>query len=254
MPANILACNLNSYGKFREHAYEHLHQIGLRNVEIGAPLPTDVGAVMGVLKHHGLAATSVIARCDVSDDAGIEAFAAPVAAAHAMGARVIFTSVKAGPIPRAEVCRRLRAMGDIAGSRGITLALETHPDLAQNGDVALETMRAIDHPHVRINYDTGNVYYYNRGVDGVAELGKILDYVGAVHLKDTIGGYETWNFPTLGQGLIDFPAVFRILNDRGFVGPFTLELEGIRGEALDEAATHQRVADSVAYLRGIGVA
>jgi L-ribulose-5-phosphate 3-epimerase len=253
MPANILACNLNSYGKFRENAYEHLAQIGVRHVEIGAPLPTDVGGVMGVLERHGLSATSVIARCDVGDDAGIEAFAAPVAAAHALGARIIFTSVKAGPIPRVDVCRRLRAMGDIAGSRGITLVLETHPDLAQNGDVALETMRAIEHPHVRINYDTGNVYYYNQGVDGLAELRKILDYVGAIHLKDTNGAYETWNFPTLGQGVVDFPAVFRLLNGRGFFGPFTLELEGIRGEALDEVGTRQRVADSVAYLRQIGV-
>jgi sugar phosphate isomerase/epimerase len=252
MPANILACNLNSYGKFREHAFEHLAQIGVRHVEIAAPLPTDVGGIMGDLERHGLTATSVIARCDVSDDAGIEAFAAPVAAAHALGARVIFTSVKAGPIPRVDVCRRLRAMGDIAGSRGITLALETHPDLAQNGDVALETMHAVDHPHVRINYDTGNVYYYNQGIDGVAELRKILDFVGAVHLKDTNGDFETWNFPTLGQGVVDFPALFHLLSGHGFTGPFTLELEGIRGENLDEAGTHKRVADSVAYLRRIG--
>src|SRR5207302_1865217 len=112
-----------------------------------------------------------------------------------------------------------------------------HPDLAHNGEVALGTMRAIDHPNVRINYDTGNVYYYNEGVDGVAELRKILEYVGAVHLKDTSGGYRAWNFPALGQGVVNFPEIFRLLNGRGFYGPFTMELEGIQGETLDEAAT-----------------
>jgi sugar phosphate isomerase/epimerase len=253
MAANLLACNLNSYGKFRTGAFEHLAQIGVRHVEIAAPSPPEVESVAALLRTHGLSATSLIARCDVGSDAGIEAFAAPVAAAHALGARILFTSVKAGPIPLPDVCRRLRAMGEIAGARGVTLALETHPDLAHNGDVALETMRGVDHPHVRINYDTGNVYYYNRGVDGVAELRKILDYVAAVHLKDTSGEYETWNFPTLGQGVCDFPEIFRLLNAHGFHGPFTLELEGVRGEELTEAQVRQRVADSVEYLRRIGV-
>jgi L-ribulose-5-phosphate 3-epimerase len=253
MPANLLACNLNSYGKFREGAYEHLAQIGVKNVEIAAPAAAEAGAVAALLEKYGLAASSVIARCEVSDDVGIEAFADPVAAAHSLGAKVIFTSVKADPLPRVDVCRRLRAMGEIAGARGITLAIETHPDLAQNGDVALETMQAIGHRHVGINYDTGNVYYYNQGVDGVAELRKILDHVAGVHLKDTNGGYRAWNFPTLGQGVCNFPEIFRLLNARGFYGPFTLELEGIEGENLDEAQTRRRVADSVEYLRRIGV-
>jgi sugar phosphate isomerase/epimerase len=252
MPDNVLACNLNSYGKFRDGAFAHLQRLGVRHVEIAAPLPAEVPATLERLQRHGLSATSVIARCDVSEDAGVDAFAAPVDAAHALGARVIFASVKADPIPMPDVCRRLRAMGEVAGARGITLALETHPDLAHNGDIALQTMRAIDHPGVRINYDTGNVYYYNEGIDGIVELRKILDYVAAVHLKDTSGAYRTWHFPTLGQGVCDFPALFRLLNGRGFYGPFTLELEGIRDENLDEVQTQQRVADSVAYLRKIG--
>src|SRR5438067_13720498 len=138
MPSNILACNLNSYGKFRDGAYEHLAQIGVKHVEIGAPAASEAAGVAAILERHGLTATSVIGTCDVSDDAGIEAFAVPLAGAQALGARVIFTSVKAGPLPRVDVCRRLRAMGELAGARGITIAIETHPDLAHNGDVALE--------------------------------------------------------------------------------------------------------------------
>ena len=57
----------------------------------------------------------------------------------------------------------------------------------------------------------------------------------------------------LGEGIVDFPAVFRLLNERGFQGPFTMELEGIGGENLSEEQQQQRVAASVGYLRGHGL-
>ena len=68
-------------------------------------------------------------------------------------------------------------------------------------------MKGVNHPNVRINFDTGNIYFYNQNTDVVAELRKIIDYVASVHLKETDGGYESWNFPALGKGVVDFPAV-----------------------------------------------
>lgn len=112
-------------------------------------------------------------------------------------------------------------------------------------------MEAIKHPAVRVNFDTANVYFYNQNVTAVGELGKVIDYVASVHLKDTTGGYEDWTFPTLGTGVVDFAEVFRMLNARGFAGPFTMELEGTKGVELDEAGQLKYIADSVAYLRRI---
>jgi inosose dehydratase len=142
-------------------------------------------------------------------------------------------------------------MGDIAAQLGVKVAMETHPDLITNGDVASQTMRAIAHPNVGINFDTANIYYYNEGTDSVTELRKVLDHVFSVHLKDTNGKPRTWYFPTLGQGVVDFPAIFQLLLDRGFRGPFTMELEGIEGENLTEEQQLQRVAQSFDYARGI---
>ena len=59
--------------------------------------------------------------------------------------------------------------------------------------------------------------------------------------------------PTLGEGVVDFKAVFQTLNDAGFYGPFTMELEGIEGENLDEAGAQARVAGSLQHLKDIGV-
>ena len=42
---NILSCNIGSYGKYRDGAYEHLVQLGVKQVEIGAPALADVEEV-----------------------------------------------------------------------------------------------------------------------------------------------------------------------------------------------------------------
>jgi len=122
-----------------------------------------------------------------------------------------------------------------------------------NGEVGRQTMQGVDHPNVRINFDTANVYFYNRGVTAVGELEKVIDYVASVHLKESTGKFEDWVFPVLGTGVVDFPEIFRMLNGRGFCGPFTMELEGTKGVEFDEAGQLKYIADSAAYLRRIGV-
>jgi L-ribulose-5-phosphate 3-epimerase len=248
----LLACNLGSYGRHREVAWEHLPSIGVRHVEIGVPQADHVEAVRARLAAHGLTASTLQAPCDASSDEGIAQFGRAADVARQMGVKILFVSVKEGDAPRAEVYRRLRAMGDLAGERDVILAVETHPAVAHNAEAALATMAGVDHARVRLNFDTGNIYFYNEGADAVAELARVAPYVAAVHLKETDGGYRSWNFPALGEGVVDFPAVFRILAERGFQGPCTMELEGVQGETLTEEGARARVASSVEYLRRIG--
>ena len=93
---------------------------------------------------------------------------------------------------------------------------------------------------------------YNENMTAVGELAKVIDYVASIHLKDTSGIYQEWNFPVLGTGVVDFPEIFRMLDGRGFAGPFTMELEGTKGVKFDEAGQLRYIADSAAYLRRIG--
>ena len=250
---NIIACNLGSYRQFRAGAYAHLAKIGLTNVEIGAPSAESVDALQSELDAHGLTATSLLGRCDVQSETVVSDFQTTLDTAAQMGVNIIFVSVHAGDTDRNVVHDRLRAIGENAAPAGVKVCLETHPDMAHNGDIALETMKAVNHPNICVNFDTGNVYYYNHNVTAVSEVEKVIPYVGAVHLKDTNGGYRTWHFPTLGEGVVDFKAVFQTLNAAGFYGPFTMELEGIEGENLDEAGVQARVAGSLQHLKDIGV-
>jgi len=251
MSSNLIAVNIGSYRKFREGAYAHLEEIGIRHVEIPVPAAEQLEQAQQRLRDHGLSASSLNCPCDLALDA--ESLRDKLAVGQAMGVSLFFISAKCGDLPKPEAYRRLHARAELAAEYGITLSLETHPDLGENATEARATILATGHPHLRWNLDTANLYYYNQNVDAVSEARKGLDLIASVHLKDTNGGYRAWWFPALGEGVVDFKGVFDLLNDRGFHGPFTFELEGIEGEELDEAATRERVARSLGYLKGLGV-
>jgi inosose dehydratase len=148
----------------------------------------------------------------------------------------------------------LRRLGDFAVQCGVTLALETHKGPTQNARAMLALLGEVDHPQVRLNFDTGNIAYYNHGADVCRELEQVKHLVSNVHLKDNRGGFEEWHFPAVGDGGgVDFAGVRRILDAAGFAGACTIEIEGIGGErepGLEER--HQRIKRSVAHLRACG--
>ena len=118
----------------------------------------------------------------------------------------------------------------------------------------LALMAEVDHPKVRLNFDTGNIAYYNDAADPVAELDRVKHLVRSVHLKDNRGGFEDWYFPALGDGgAVDFRRIREILDGVGFLGPYTIEIEGIGGETEPGPLARQdRVDRSVAHLRALG--
>lgn len=244
---NVLACRATHPQHFAA-----IRAAGLSHAEISVPRREQLQEVQAQLRAHGLAASSVAVRMDVKSDDGIAHVEDAFKTVHELGSRIVFTSVRADEADRKDVYRRLRRVGDIAGEYGLTVALETHPDLVTNGALGRSTMDAVAHPHIRVNFDTANVYYYNEGTNAVAELERVLPYVGAVHLKDTMGGYRSGEFPPIGQGVVDFPAVFRQLTQHGYAGPFTFEIEG---EVLQRGNPETAFADflqaSVQYLAGL---
>ena len=250
---NSLACRSDSYGRFQSIAYEHLAELGVRYVEIALPPPDRISDTLAELERYGLSASSIHAGLALKNPGIGSEYVRVARAARELGAQNIFVSATMGELGPATAYGRLREVGDACAEEDVTLVLETHPDLVTNGDTARRTMENVGHPNVRVNWDTANVHYYNEGIDEISELTTVLEYVGGVHLKDTNGGYHTHHFPPIGQGVVDYPAVFRVLNESGFYGPFTIELEGIEGVVLDEDGTKAMFAESVAYLRGIGV-
>jgi sugar phosphate isomerase/epimerase len=244
-----LACRLASYGKYQETAWTHLPALGVHHVFLSVPRADEVEAVQRKLAAHRLKPLVMRGQTDLGDARCLDELAAQLAVCETMGVHYLFLSPKHSGIDKGAAYERLRRAGEIARRHGVTIALETHPDLGANAEAHLETMRRVNHPNIRVNFDTGNITYYNDGADVVAELKKIVAYVATVELKDHGGKVRTWDFPALGRGKIDFVGVLAVLKEHGYTGPITIEVEGIEGQSWDEAETKAAIADSVAFLR-----
>ena len=244
-----LACRLSCYGPYQDAGWAHLGTIGVRHVFLPVPAPGEVAALRKRLAQNHLTPLVFRGQTDLGKPDCVEELAVQLATCEAMGVHYLFLSPKHTGVDKATACDRLRRAGDVAKRHGVVITLETHPDLGTNAAAHIKTMKRIDHPNVRVNFDTGNITYYNPGGDAVAELARVIDYVGTVELKDHDGVPQGWNFPALGRGKVDFAGVVRVLKDHGYRGPITIEVEGVRGQTWNEEQTKQVIAESVNYLR-----
>lgn len=155
---------------------------------------------------------------------------------------------------RARVVANLKRLGDLAAELGLTIALETHQGPTENARAMLDLTAEIDRENVGINFDTGNIYYYNQNVDLYYELEQIKGSVRNLHLKDCRGGYQDWYFPALGEGgAVDFSRILSIMNSVGYAGIYTIEIEGILGETEPgDVERERRVLESVKHLHACG--
>ncbi len=152
------------------------------------------------------------------------------------------------------IAGNLHTIGNVAADCGIMLALETHKGPTQNASAMLQTLEAVDHPAVRLNFDTGNIAYYNQGMTPMDELKKVASLVVNVHVKDNRGQLEDWFFPALGEGgAVDFTSIRETLDAQNYKGAYTVELEGIGGEpepGLEERV--DRLRKSYEWLKSCG--
>lgn len=273
-----ISCYSNCYGPPGVRtAVEHLRDAGLRLVELalkphnfgGLVIPEDVIVnektdeegvrdFVSLLGRLGVRASGCNAgSADLRTDEGRELIARRIRFSKQWFDTSLVISGAGQPTDdreRKTVLDNLGKLGDLAESLGITMALETHKGPTQNARAMRALMSDLDHPSIRLNFDTGNILYYNEGANVEAELEQVAPLVRNVHLKDSRGRFEDWYFPALGDGgAMDFTRIRQVLDSVGFSGPYTVELEGIGGEpepGLQER--HRRIRKSVEHLRACG--
>tara|TARA_R110002095_G_scaffold2261_2_gene9440 strand:- start:3158 stop:3994 length:837 start_codon:yes stop_codon:yes gene_type:complete len=270
--AALVSCLTNSYGRFGPvAAIENIHDAGLEFLELNiknqgvpsffkeTPLLTnastssDLDRVKDLLKQHQVQLSSCnITSGNPLDPEIVLIIKQKLDLAHQLGVSLVVGG--AGEIEqesdRNTLYQHLRDIGDYAAAKGITYCFETHPGICVNAAGMLRTMTDLDHPHLRLNFDTGNINYYNRRTNVLESLHEVVTFVKHVHLKDSYCKYQDWHFSTLGEaGGIDFLQVRFILEDHQFEGPYSLEIEGVDGEPeLTLEEQHNRVKQSVQYL------
>jgi L-ribulose-5-phosphate 3-epimerase len=266
----VIAASPNCFLEFSPFvAYRLLPQVGISHVEVPAA-PTGIGAFVPEIMDEGdlqrlkerlagagVTPISVGAYCDLLQPRLVDALKRRIVFAQQIGAPTVISDATRRLEVSADEWRKLvnvlRYLGDYAADHGVRIALETHGGLTRNGALARRLLEAVDHPAVGVNYDTGNIYYYNDDLDPAADIREVAERVFQVHLKDTLGGKGEWEFCVLGEGRVNFPAIIAVLAAAGFRGPYSLELEGRRGEDLNRAQHLERISRSLAYLRSIGL-
>ena len=113
-------------------------------------------------------------------------------------------------------------IADYARSKNINICFEIHGGWHSNGKQGAEIIKTINHPNIRLNYDTANVIFFDGG-NPEEDLAYAIPYMSFMHLKDKIGGAGVWNFPALGDGEINFIKIFKMLKD--YDGPISVEIE-----------------------------
>jgi sugar phosphate isomerase/epimerase len=71
-----------------------------------------------------------------------------------------------------------------------------------------------------------------------------------LHLKENGSGkFQDWNFPALGEGIIDFKKVFNLIKD--YAGPISVEIE-FDGKERSLEEINKAVKKSYDFLKGFG--
>ncbi len=252
----------NFYGADLETTLDHIHQLKIPYIETGIPKnPMKLKKLLK--KYDGELKVGSFSFPIVADKKStIPAFKIACELTKDFDNPYFFSSTKTkkkfkrGKDQGYEILKKL---GDIAESYGKFISMETHPPFCTGGDQMLETMKNVDHPAIRVNFDTANIYYYNRMQpgEGITEMKRVIDYIGSFHIKQTNGKFKTWYFPDLPdpKGIVDFKAVFNIMEEKGFDGIYTFEIEGSPLHPIGKMSLEQRqriVKNSVDHLKSIG--
>ncbi len=282
MPRNTFAISMNCYTWGRFDVAECIGQIRATPIQLlelpvgqtrpGSLIPElmldeplggrwqfSVPDLQALLAEAGLSVEALAVFGFFRGEKGTELVRRRVDFAERLGATTIVLGCNDASEPasrRPDYYALLRDLADYAAPKGIRFALEIQAGMAQNAAAALRTVQAVDRPNVGINFDSANLLYYNDACDPDAELEAMAPHVLHVHLKDIVRGEAPADhrFPPFGQGEVDFHAVFRILHDAGFHGPFSLEVESYYyNQGTDDIHDCQEdLMTSIDHLRSIG--
>lgn len=156
----------------------------------------------------------------------------------------------------------INEIGAITLAEGVRSCFHNHVGTVIETRAEMDRMLALtDLSRVFVGPDTGHLIW--AGADPVAFCRNYADRIKTVHLKDchadviARGRAAGWDYPTfrehgvfaeLGEGCVDFPAIFTILRDVGFNGWVIIETDQTQKPTARESARVSRD-----YLRGLGI-
>ena len=209
------------------------------------------------LKKAGLIPISMSGHCNLMDKERIGDFLANIQLANFFGCNYIVSSIGEAHLkdntvtPNEQVAEHIKGLFPALEENNLTLVLENHGDHS-TGKIIKSIVDLVNSPRVLINYDTANVLFY-ADVDPLVDIPTCIDKIGYFHLKDKLGGYREWNFPALGEGHVDFPRIFALLDKSGNTSPMSIEIEFTKDGPQNLAEVNRAMKTSYDYLIELGL-
>lgn len=209
-------------------AFEHVEIASiLGNCEHITPaqMTEDYAAqVRELLDKHCLNAYSFSGHVDLTEEEQLRDFMIKMKFAKQIGCCIINTNCGPSNRMREFMCS-IRRIITLAERLDIIVGLESHGDIIDTAKDAALLLHEINHPLIRLNYDTGNTFYYAKGKIDIAEDIKYgFEYLAHIHLKDIRIRGASVQYCPIGQGDIDFPNFFNSLSSIGRPIPCGLEI------------------------------
>lgn len=148
-----------------------------------------------------------------------------------------------------QMAKTMNALGEIARKDGIKVAVHPHVSgLIENIRQIDQLMDETDPQLFFLGPDTAQVWM--GGADPVRVIEKYKRRIAYLHYKDIRGYYRDSkdylnNVIELGRGVIDFPAIHRILKSVNYKGWITIDLDNARVTPLESAKINREYIDRV---------
>lgn len=214
------------------------------------------------LERLNLQICSYSGHVDLTQELGIKDFLKKMEFAKDLGADIINTN--AGPKERInEFYKNMKVVIKKAEELNMKVCLESHGDIIGSAQDSLEVIKNINHPLIRLNYDTGNVYFYSRGkVKPHEDIINGLDYIECIHLKDIKSSGRKVDYCSIGDGDIKFDKIFEVLKSYDRDIPITIEtpiyLHSLNWEPLEQdkiplklGIIYESINRSLSYIKNV---
>lgn len=180
--------------------------------------------VKQLLEDNQLKCLAVAGHVDLTIEDQLNDFLKKIEFTSKIGAKYINTN--SGPLERLDVFKEnIKRVIEQAEKWNITVCLESHGDIIGTAKDSSKYIREINHPLIKMNYDTGNTYFYEKGkVDLTEDISTAFDILSYIHLKDISIVGEKVKYQAIGEGDVSFKPIFRKMKDAGLCLNASLEI------------------------------
>ncbi|QGJ69101.1 Hypothetical protein PBC10988_7670 [Planctomycetales bacterium 10988] len=169
----------------------------------------------------GLEPLSLQSGIDPEEDTAVEALTKMFRLAAAAGIPQVILSGRLRKLPREKWAERLRHAGHIAQDFDVTLLLKSSEGELGSGAACQGMIEAVDHPHVKLQYDAGGVMQA-LNIDPLPDLRRCHQQVWSLALKDHRLQPQRQHCGP-GLGVIDHYQLLGIVAAEGRILPLCVE-------------------------------